>query len=86
MDSREFGKASLYCGNAADIAQPRQTEGIDRRGLLEFPQPAVSRDNMLLRRTPARVEREKEEARVDGVVTPDSLEKLVSKHDTEERV
>ena len=33
---------------------------------------------MLLRRTPARVEREKEEARVDGVVTPDSLEKLVS--------
>ena len=36
---------------------------------------------MLLRRTPARVEREKEEARVDGVVTPDSLEKLVSKHD-----
>ena len=35
---------------------------------------------MLLRRTPARVEREKEEARVDGVVTPDSLEKLVSKH------
>ena len=25
---------------------------------------------MLLRRTPARVEREKEEARVDGVVTP----------------
>ena len=32
---------------------------------------------MLLRRTPARVEREKEEARVDGVVTPDSLEKLV---------
>ena len=34
---------------------------------------------MLLRRTPARVEREKEEARVDGVVTPDSLEKLVSK-------
>ena len=36
---------------------------------------------MLLRRTPVRVEREKEEARVDGVVTPDSLEKLVSKHD-----
>ena len=36
---------------------------------------------MLLRRTPARVEREKEEARVDGVVTPDRLEKLVSKHD-----
>ena len=27
---------------------------------------------MLLRRTPARVEREKEEARVDGVVTPDA--------------
>ena len=33
---------------------------------------------MLLRRTPARVEREKE---VDGVVTPDNIEKLVSKHD-----